>query len=68
MAHVARQADAAGHTPKADGDLEQLSLLCYDLTGLHTAGHRRGFCSMPSVQSRFDLHALKLSRTDQTTC
>ncbi len=35
VAHVAGQADAAGHTAKADGDLEQLCLLCYDLTGLH---------------------------------
>lgn len=36
MTHVARQADAAGHTAKADGDLEQLRLLCYDLAGFHT--------------------------------
>ncbi len=39
MAHVAGQADAAGHTAKADGDLEQLRLLCYDLTCLHAAQH-----------------------------
>ncbi len=37
MAHVARQADAAGHTAEADGDLEQLGLLCYNLTCLHAA-------------------------------
>lgn len=37
MAHVARQADAAGHTAKADGDLEQLGLLCNNLTCLHAA-------------------------------
>jgi len=37
MAHVARQANAAGHTAEADGDLEQLGLLCYNLTCLHTA-------------------------------
>lgn len=41
MTHVARQADAAGHTAKADCDLEQLSLLCNDLTGLHTAPAQR---------------------------
>ena len=37
MAHVAGQADAAGHTAKADSDLEQLRLLGNDLTGLHAA-------------------------------
>ena len=36
MAHIARQADAAGHTTEADCYFEQLRLLCYDLTGLHT--------------------------------
>ncbi len=37
MAHVAGQADAAGHTAEADCDLEQLGLLCNDLTCLHAA-------------------------------
>ena len=41
VAHVTWQADAAGHTTKADCYLEQLRLLCYDLTGLHTTYHKR---------------------------
>lgn len=62
MAHVAWQADAAGHTPKADCDFEKLRLLCYDLAGLHAAHHHGrsyhelSFCWNQSPSQRLWTH------------
>ena len=41
VAHVARQRYQRGHAAKADGDLEELSLLCYRPAGLRAAQAER---------------------------